>query len=99
MSRLGASLLLLGVALAPEAHTAEARIRTIEHVVEPGETLWSIAAQGGVYADPYLWPVIYKFNRDQITDPSRIYPGQQLQIPIDINAETREAARAEAGAR
>jgi nucleoid-associated protein YgaU len=71
---------------------------TIEHIVQPGETLWSIAAQTHVYGDPYLWPVIYKFNRDQIKDPSRIYPSQRLQIPIRLEPDARSSARLEAGA-
>lgn len=88
------ALLLLGALLAaPDAG------ETIEHVVESGETLWSIAAQAHVYGDPYLWPVIYKFNRDQIKDPSRIYPSQRLQIPVALDAAARSAARVEAGAR
>ena len=91
-----AALLLLP---APAAPAAEASLRTIEHVVEPGETLWSIAGLREIYADPYLWPVIYKFNRDQITDPGRIYPTQLLQIPVQIDDETRRAAYQEAGAR
>ena len=84
------------LALAPAA-SARA-IETIEHVVETGESLWSIAAQKDVYADPYLWPVIYKFNRDQIVDPARIYPRQILQIPIHVDERARRDARAEAGA-
>ncbi len=71
---------------------------TIEHVVESGETLWSIAGLSDVYDDPYLWPVIYKFNRDQIKDPSRIYAGQRLQIPTHVAAEDRRASHAEARA-
>jgi nucleoid-associated protein YgaU len=74
------------------------RAETIEHVVEAGETLWSIAAKADVYADPYLWPVIYKFNRDQIQDPGLIYPKQRLQIPTQIDAEARRLAREKAGA-
>ncbi len=70
---------------------------TIEHVVAPGETLWSIAWLPDVYADPYLWPLIYKFNRDQITDPSMIYPNQILQIPVDVGEQAKREARAEAG--
>ncbi len=72
--------------------------QTIEHVVEPGDSLWSIAAQADVYDDPYLWPVIYRFNRDQIVDPAQIYPEQTLVIPIGLDAETKARARAEAGA-
>ena len=82
-------VLLLGVSEGPES---------IEHVVGRGETLWSIAAQPDIYADPYLWPLIYKFNRDQIKDPSRIYPNQRLNIPIRVDEATRRSARLEAGA-
>lgn len=100
MRRAAGALACLGVALVPATATTDSheRAATIEHTVEPGETLWSIAGQTDIYADPYLWPVIYKFNRDQITDPARIYPNQTLQIPIEIDVETRKAARSEAGA-
>jgi nucleoid-associated protein YgaU len=93
-------LLAVGFALAVpgSAVAGEAEPLTIEHIVAPGESLWSIAAQSDVYADPYLWPVIYKFNRDQIVDPSRIYPNQRLQIPTRVDEGTRSEARASAGA-
>ncbi len=74
-----------------------ADLDSIEHVVAPGDSLWSIAAQPDVYDDSYLWPVIYKFNRDQIADPALIYPEQRLVIPVRIDEETRRAARLEAG--
>jgi nucleoid-associated protein YgaU len=84
-----AGLLLLGASESTE---------TLVHIVEPGETLWSIAAQPDVYADPYLWPLIYKFNRDQIQDPSRIYPSQKLLIPIHVDQDIRRGVRDQAGA-
>jgi Tfp pilus assembly protein FimV len=68
------SLGLLLVFLASASAAAE-RV----HVVQPGETLWHIAAQ--VAGDPHLWPRLYRANRDQIVDPSRLYPGQVLSIP------------------
>ena len=71
---------------------------TLVHVVEAGETLWSISAKSDVYDDPYLWPVIYKFNRDQIQDPARIYPQQRLLIPIHVEEPARREARSQAGA-
>ena len=49
-----------------------------KHVVKPGETLWQIAGHLG---DPFLWPALYRANRDQIKDPSVLYPGQVLTIP------------------
>ena len=49
------------------------------HVVKPGETLWQIAAN--LAGSPLRWPELYRANRDQIQDPSRLYPGQRLAIP------------------
>ena len=71
---------------------SEARI----HEVRPGETLWTIAAI--TVGDPTLWPALYLANRDQIKDPGRIYPNQRLQIPTEVDEETRRLARLEAGA-
>jgi len=63
------------------------------HVVRPGESLWTIAAQRLVYGDALQWPLIYKANRDQIKDPRQIYPKQELTIPRDVAPEEVEAAR------
>lgn len=67
---------LLALLLTPSASRAE---DPLEHVVQPGESLWQIAARLG--GDPQLWPLLYRANRDQIKDPSRLYPGQSLRIP------------------
>jgi nucleoid-associated protein YgaU len=91
--RIGASscplLGLLMVLLSPASALAGAeRV----HVVQPGETLWHIAAQ--VAGDPHLWPRLYRANRDQIVDPSRLYPGQVLSIPdFQSDAPETEAVR------
>jgi nucleoid-associated protein YgaU len=68
----------------------------VVHVVKPGETLWSIAARAEVYGDPLLWLLIYRWNRDQIANPARIYPRQELVIPTDVDPQTRSEARQEA---
>ncbi len=86
------------VALALLGAAPASAVETIEHTVASGESLWSIAGQADIYADPYLWPVIYKFNRDQIKDPGRIYPSQVLQIPIHVDEATRREAHGESGA-
>ena len=65
------------------------------HVVRRGESLWSIAAE--VVGDPWLWPALYRANRDQIADPHTLYPGQRLAIP-HIDPASREAVRREARA-
>jgi nucleoid-associated protein YgaU len=72
MRRLAGVLLLL---LAASGARAEERL----HVVQPGESLASIAEQE--LGDKMLWPLVYKANRDRIKDPARIYPGQELTIP------------------
>ena len=47
--------------------------------------------------DASLWPALYIANRDQIKDPSRVYPGQELAIP-DVAPADRAAVRREAKA-
>ncbi len=66
------------------------------YTVGNGETLWFIAAQKQVYHDAFLWPLIYRANRDQIKDPRQIYPGQNLNIPRNLSEEETKEARATA---
>jgi nucleoid-associated protein YgaU len=63
------------------------------HEVQPGQSLWQIAQM--TVGDATLWPALYHANRDQIKDPSRVYPGQRLSIPT-IDPTEREAVRSEA---
>ena len=51
------------------------------YLVVGGDNLWSIAGQGTIYGDPYMWPLIYKANSSQIRDADLIYPGQYFYIP------------------
>lgn len=48
-----------------------------EHVVRPGESLCEIAIQHHV---PGGWRGIFDRNRELISDPNIIYPGQQLDL-------------------
>jgi len=71
--------------------------KPVNHVeVHAGENLAIIAARAEVYKDALLWPLIYKANRDQIKDPTVIFPGQILLIPRDKSRDEVEAARREA---
>jgi LysM repeat protein len=49
------------------------------HTVRAGETLSAIADQW--YGDPARYRTIFEANRDQLTDPDVISPGQALRIP------------------
>jgi nucleoid-associated protein YgaU len=49
------------------------------YTVVRGDTLSLLARR--FYGDALLWPTIYAANRDILSDPNRIYPGQVLKIP------------------
>jgi len=49
------------------------------YVVQPGDTLWSIAQQ--LYGDGKLWEVIHEANRDRIPSVSAMKVGTELRIP------------------
>lgn len=49
------------------------------YVVKKGDTLSKIAKE--LYGDPMLYPKIFEANRDILSDPDRIKPGQKLRIP------------------
>ncbi|HLX79443.1 MAG TPA: LysM domain-containing protein [Burkholderiales bacterium] len=48
------------------------------YVVVPGDTLWSIAQR---YTDsPWRWTELWSQNKDEIKNPSRIYPGNVIVL-------------------
>ena len=57
---------------------------TIDYTVSRGDNLWTIAKQEKIYADPYMWPRLYRANKDQIQDPDMIYPDQTLAVPFGV---------------
>ena len=66
------------------------------YTVAPGDNLWRIALATSHYGDGLQWPLIFKANRSQISDPGLIYPRQTLKIPRDVPAAEVEAAVREA---
>jgi LysM repeat protein len=51
--------------------------------VAPGDTLAQIARDQGVDR----WQTLYDLNRDRISDPNRIFPGQTLRLTGDAPAD------------
>ncbi|WP_216209064.1 Gmad2 immunoglobulin-like domain-containing protein [Amycolatopsis aidingensis] len=51
----------------------------LEHVVQPGETLWSIAAQ--YYGSGNLYHRLVAANPGTITNPNVIHPGDVIRVP------------------
>lgn len=49
------------------------------HRVVAGDTLSGIADQ--FYGDPAKFTIIFEANRNQISDPDLIFPGQDLRVP------------------
>ena len=56
-------------------------IHTVQLIPERRESLWRIAEYDRWYADPFLWPRIWRRNRDLIQNPDLIYPNWRLIIP------------------
>jgi len=63
------------------------KIYPVTYKVKNGETLVDIAQRREIFNDKYMWPFIYKANRDQMRDPQIVYPGQVLAIPRDLSFE------------
>ena len=56
-------------------------IHVVQLILERRESLWRIAEYPRWYEDPFLWPRIWRRNRDLILNPDLIYPNWQLIIP------------------
>jgi len=57
---------------------------TIDYTVAKGDNLWNISKMERIYSDPYMWPRLYRANKEQIHDPDLIYPDQTLAVPFGV---------------
>jgi len=48
-------------------------------VVQPGNSLWRLARS--TYGSGLRYTVIYEANKEKITNPDLIYPGQVFKLP------------------
>ena len=48
-------------------------------VVQPGNSLWRIARSS--YGEGINYTIIFEANKDQISNPDLIYPGQIFKLP------------------
>jgi DNA-binding protein HU-beta/DNA-binding protein HU-alpha len=60
-------------------------VETEIHTVESGESLWSISESD--LGNPYLWPMIYGLNLDQIDNPNIIPVSADLTVPVISDPE------------
>lgn len=58
----------------------ELKSKTKRHKVKKGESLWIIAKRDDIYANPWLWPLIWQANRQTLKKPSSLRAGQTLKI-------------------
>ncbi|MBH1957851.1 MAG: LysM peptidoglycan-binding domain-containing protein [Burkholderiales bacterium] len=61
------------------------------YTVRPGDTLWAIS--GMFLKGPWRWPELWGMNLEDIRNPHRIYPGQQLYLDKSNGRATLRTSR------
>jgi nucleoid-associated protein YgaU len=56
-------------------------VAPVFHEVKKGENLWKIAEQHYGKGKGSKYTVIFEANKPMLSDPDKIYPGQNLRIP------------------
>jgi len=62
------------------------------YTVIKGDCLWNISKDKKIYGDPFMWPLIYKANKDKIKNPDLIYPNQEFVIPFNYDEKEKNEA-------
>jgi len=66
---------------APEPKPEEPEEKAEIYEIVSGDTLGGIAKR--YYGNASKYMTIFEANRDIISDPNKIYPGQKIRIPLD----------------
>ncbi len=67
-----------------------------EYTVKRGDTLWGVS--GVFLTTPWRWPELWGMNLEEVRNPHRIYPGQQLVLEkTDGRARLRVRQAAQGG--
>jgi len=66
---------------APEPKPEEPEVKAEIYEIVSGDTLGGIAKR--YYGNASKYMTIFEANRDIISDPNKIYPGQKIRIPLD----------------
>jgi LysM repeat protein len=75
--------IIADIRVAPKAETAaKAAPKEVTYTVKPGDTLSKIAKEHLGNANAYM--AIFNANKDQLSDPDKIKPGQVLKIPAGV---------------
>lgn len=74
----------------PASEKIQATAASTSYTVKAGDTLEKIASK--IYGDSSEWRRIYQANREKLSNPSRIYPGQKLIIPAWERAQSSRRA-------
>lgn len=60
------------------------KMTSITLTVKKGDTLWALTQAGA--GNPFLWPLLWKANRDIVVNPDLIEVGQLLDVPVYTEA-------------